>query len=160
MNPYIPPNRFLTLLLLVLLAAVPACRQEPAAGVVEGLPEGKLVIGDSDLTLEVQLALNLSDQAKGLMGVSEIPRNYGMVFLWSTPGIHSFHMKNTLIPLDIAFWDTGGRIIDIQTMEPCEQESCPVYTPPGPHTGAVEVRAGLFEAEGVEVGDRVELTET
>lgn len=157
MNPYIPP-RFLTLVLLVLIAAVPACRKEPAVEVVPGLPQGELVIGE-ELTLDVQLALNLSDQAKGLMGVSQIPRDYGMVFLWSTPGIHSFYMKNTLIPLDIAFWDSGGRIIDIQTMEPCEQESCPVYTPPGQHTGAVEVRAGLFKAEGIEVGDRVELTE-
>jgi uncharacterized membrane protein (UPF0127 family) len=162
MNPSILLKRAAPLLLLVLLTALTACGSEPAPGeVVGGLPEGTLVISNGDsLTLQVQLALTQASQAQGLMGVEEIPEDYGMVFLWSEPGVHAFYMKDTLIPLDIAFWDTGGRIIDIQTMEPCRQANCPIYTPSGQHIGAVEVQSGLFELKGVEVGDRVELTET
>ncbi|HEX2178982.1 MAG TPA: DUF192 domain-containing protein [Actinomycetota bacterium] len=162
MNPSILRKPPALLLLVVLVAALGACGTEPASGeVVGGLPEGTLVISNGDsLTLQVQLALTPSAQARGLMGVEEIPQDYGMVFLWSEPGVHAFHMKDTLIPLDIAFWDTGGRIVDIQTMEPCRQANCPIYTPSGEHIAAVEVRGGLLESNGVKVGDRVELTET
>jgi uncharacterized membrane protein (UPF0127 family) len=66
-------------------------------------------------------------------------------------------MKDTLIPLSIAFWDREGRIFRILDMEPCREETCRLYEPGGLWWGAVEVNQGFFEDRGVEVGDRVRL---
>ena len=66
-------------------------------------------------------------------------------------------MKNTLIPLSIAFWDRNGVIAAIMDMQPCRAEPCPRYRPGIMYVGAVEVNQGFFEDHGVEVGDRVEL---
>ncbi len=147
--------------LLLVLAVLPAaCGRSWEDGTSsEELPQGTLEIGDNDpLVLQVDLALNSRTQAQGLMEVEEIPNDYGMVFLWSDTGTHSFYMKNTLIPLDIAWWDEDGRIVDIQTMQPCTEDPCQTYVPAAEHIGAVEVNAGLLEAAGIEVGDPVRLT--
>jgi uncharacterized membrane protein (UPF0127 family) len=157
-----PSNRRYAALFLLLLTLGSCSREgvpETASTSPAGdLPEGTLVIsGDDRLELEVDLALNSATQAKGLMNVEEIPDDYGMVFLWSDTSVHSFYMKNTLIPLDIAWWDAEGKIVDIQTMEPCTADPCRTYTPAAPHVAAVEVNAGLLEEAGVEVGDRVKL---
>lgn len=94
----------------------------------------------------------------GLMGVSDLPENTGMVFLWEAPHQGSFHMLNTLIPLDIAFWDEDGRIVGIEQMQPCETEPpCPTYGPEQPYIGAVELNEGELSAAGVEEGDTVRL---
>lgn len=142
--------------LLVLLAACGGSGQEP--GVTEGLPRGTLTIeADQKLVLNVDLALTVEAQARGLMGVKDLPDDYGMVFAWAEPGIHAFYMKNTLIPLDIAWWNEDLEIIDIQTMQPCTADPCRTYVPAARHTAAVEVAAGRLESAGVKVGDRVRL---
>lgn len=123
-----------------------------------GLPRAELHLGPSqNLSLEVDLALTAADQARGLMNVGMIPDDYGMVFLWDSAGMRSFHMKNTLIPLDVAWWGHDGTIVDIQTMTPCTEEPCPTYTPQAPHIAAVEVNGGLLRQAGVAVGDPVTL---
>lgn len=152
-----PSNRTCAALILLMLTLGSCSRAAPetaSTGPAGDLPRGTLVIGGNDpLELEVDLALSSATQAKGLMNVEEIPDDYGMVFLWSETSVHSFYMKNTLIPLDIAWWDEDGRIVDIQTMQPCTADPCRVYTPAAPHIAAVEVNAGLLEEAGVEVGD-------
>lgn len=153
--------RLLVLLLLALTAVLPACnnRSWETGRNSSDLPTGTLEIeGDEPLVLEVDLALTGRAQARGLMEVEEIPDDYGMVFLWSDSGKHGFYMKDTLIPLDIAWWNADGEIVDIQTMEPCTEDPCRTYVPAENHIGAVEVNAGLLESKGVEVGDRVTLT--
>lgn len=152
-------SHLVQVLLLVLAVLPAACGRSWEDGASSGeLPQGVLEIGDDDpLVLEVDLALTSRSQARGLMEVEEIPDGYGMVFLWSDTGTHSFHMKNTLIPLDIAWWDEDGRIVDIQTMQPCTQDPCRTYTPAAEHIGAVEVNAGLLGSAGIEVGDLVRL---
>ena len=52
-----------------------------------------------------------------------------MVFLLEEPGVSSFWMKDTLIPLSILFWHDDGRIIAILDMSPCSADPCPVYGP-------------------------------
>ena len=155
-----PSNRT-GLALLVLLLLLGSCSRSPETQAPRpsgDLPRGTLTIeGNDPLELQVDLALDPNTQAKGLMNVEEIPDDYGMVFMWSDTSIHSFHMKNTLIPLDIAWWDADGRIVDIQTMQPCTADPCLSYTPAGPHVAAVEVNAGLLKEAGVEVGDKVKL---
>jgi uncharacterized protein len=70
----------------------------------------------------------------------------------------TFWMKDTVIPLSIAFWDDDGRIVSVLDMDPCIEDPCPTYGPDEPFVGAVEVDPGTFERHGVTLGDRVQLT--
>ena len=79
-----------------------------------------------------------------------------MLFVYDAPTDATFHMKDTLIPLDVAFWDADGTINSIVSMEPCPEEPCPTYAAAGPFVCALEMRAGWFERNGVEVGDRAD----
>jgi uncharacterized membrane protein (UPF0127 family) len=92
------------------------------------------------------------------MGRESLSPYDGMVFVWEEPVVTSFWMKDTLIPLSIAFWDEGGRIISILDMDPCTEDPCPTYGPDQPFVAAVEVARGTFERHGVTLGDTVELT--
>jgi uncharacterized protein len=108
-------------------------------------------------TFQVEIADSQLERRTGLMGRETLDPFDGMAFVWDEPVQGSFWMKDTLIPLSIAFWDEGGRIIAILDMDPCVADPCPTYGPPAPFIGAVEVRQGAFRLRSVEVGDRVEL---
>ncbi len=154
------PHHLALFILFAITAVLPACNRSWETGRNSSdLPTGTLEIaGEERLVLEVDLALTGAAQARGLMEVEKIPDDYGMVFLWSDSAKHSFYMKDTLIPLDIAWWNAEGEIVDIQTMQPCTEDPCKTYVPADTHVGAVEVNAGLLEEAGVEVGDKVTLT--
>jgi uncharacterized membrane protein (UPF0127 family) len=79
----------------------------------------------------------------------------GMLFTWATATRGGFWMKNTLIPLDIAFVDRSGRIVRILTMTPCRRDPCRVYDPGVGYRSALEVNAGSFRRWNVRVGDRL-----
>ena len=91
------------------------------------------------------------------MGRTSLREDRGMVFLFERRTTSGFWMKDTLIPLSIAFWDEDERIVAIVDMTPCEGDPCPTYRPGVPYVGAVEVNRGWFERSGVGIGDRVEL---
>ena len=109
------------------------------------------------VSLEVQVADTPSERQTGLMGRETLSPFDGMAFVWGEPVEGSFWMKDTLIPLSIAFWDEDGRIISILDMDPCAGDPCPSYGPDEPFIGAVEVRQGTLARRGVAVGDHVEL---
>src|SRR5919106_559896 len=91
-------------LLLVLSACGPSLP-------VEGVPQGTLVIeGNSPVQVDVAIAETDEAKARGLMGVEEMDPNAGMVFLQDQPARIQFWMKDTLIPLSIAFWGPDRRI--------------------------------------------------
>jgi uncharacterized membrane protein (UPF0127 family) len=79
-----------------------------------------------------------------------------MLFTFEEEQTLYFWMKNTLIPLSIAFIDSEGRIVDIQDMKPLDDDP-PHYVSAEPARYALEVNRGFFEERGVKVGDRVEL---
>lgn len=109
-------------------------------------------------TFDVEVADTTDEQRAGLMGRRTLSPFDGMAFVWTDPVQTSFWMKDTLIPLSIAFWDEDGRIVWIADMEPCRADPCPTYGPSVPFVGAVEVAQGEFERRGVGVGDTVDLT--
>jgi uncharacterized membrane protein (UPF0127 family) len=117
----------------------------------------ELEIGTDGATVfvEAEVADTDAERAEGLMGRTSLDADAGMVFLWEGPVETSFWMKDTLIPLSIAFWNERGRIIEILDMAPCRQDDCPSYGPGEPFVGALEVNLGFFDDHGVEVGDRV-----
>ena len=109
------------------------------------------------VSLAVQVADTPEERQTGLMGHESLSPYDGMAFVWEEPVVSTFWMKDTLIPLSIAFWDDDGRIISILDMDPCTEDPCPSYGPAEPFVGAVEVDRGTFERHGVTLGDRVQL---
>ena len=101
------------------------------------------------------------ERQQGLMGRTSLGANQGMIFLFGEVSdgrvTSEFWMKDTLIPLSVAFWDQQGRIVGIRDMVPCTKDPCPTYSSPKPYTGALEVNIGFFNDHGVTTGDRIEL---
>jgi uncharacterized protein len=67
----------------------------------------------------------------------------------------SFWMKNTLVPLSIAFVAADGRVVSVAEMTPCQADPCPTYAPAGPYRYAVELAAGSFGDARVGPGAKV-----
>ncbi len=111
--------------------------------------------GDGSKIVKVEVADTPELRGLGLMDRDELPENSGMVFVFFEDESNSFWMKDTKIPLSIAFFDVEGRIHTILDMPPCESDPCPTYMPDEPYRGALEVNLGSFEKWGVEIGDKV-----
>jgi uncharacterized membrane protein (UPF0127 family) len=103
--------------------------------------------------LNVDVADTDAERAEGLMGVEELPPDDGMAFVFEGPTDTSFWMKDTLIPLSIAFVDADDTIVTILEMEPCEAEPCPTYAATEPYVLAIEANGGWFEAHSIDIGD-------
>lgn len=88
----------------------------------------------------------------GLMYREELDKNRGMLFIFDSEGNYPFWMKNTLIPLDIIWIDSSGKIIDIRQAEPCEKDPCPVIPHAGSAKYVLEINKGLSSQLGIEVG--------
>ena len=133
---------------LVLLTAV------VHLGCGQSLETIDVTINGHELRLEV--ARTTEEQATGLMYRKELPENQGMLFPYESDRKLSFWMKNTEIPLSIAFLAADGTIKEIYDMKPLS-----LNTVSSRHSVrfALEVNLGLFERLGIEVGDRVELPE-
>lgn len=110
-----------------------------------------------EATFSVEVVAEPAGRQQGLMHRTQLPQDAGMLFLF--PGEHrgGFWMKNTRIPLSIAFIDDDGEILRIMDMEPCEADPCPSYVPGIGYHAALEVNAGTFDEAGVSTGWRVDL---
>jgi uncharacterized membrane protein (UPF0127 family) len=108
-------------------------------------------VGGVEVTAEI--ADNQELRAQGLMNRDSLAANHGMLFVYGTAEVRSFWMRNTRIPLDIAFIDANGVIINIEPMEPQSDEN---YFSRGPMMYALEMDQGWFEANEVKPGDRLE----
>ena len=112
------------------------------------------------VVVEVEIARTSAERQRGLMNRRTLPARAGMVFVYPQAVSHGFWMKNTLIPLDIAFYDGRGRIARILTMQPCRRDPCRVYDPGVSYHAALEVNAGSFRRWQVTAGDRIALRTT
>jgi hypothetical protein len=142
----------------LLLLVVVACGSAEEASDPNASAALSIRTDDGTVSLDVQVADTQAERQTGLMGRESLSPYDGMAFVWKEPVVSTFWMKDTLIPLSIAFWDDHDRIISILAMDPCTEEPCPSYGPDEPFVGAVEVARGTFERHGVAPGDRVELT--
>ena len=139
--------------LLAALALAAAC-----GGAEEASPATALIATPAgEVRVDVELAETHDARREGLMHRESLPEESGMLFLYDGPASGGFWMKDTLIPLSIAFLDADGRILRILDMEPCEADPCPLYDPGVVYASALEVNRGAFERWGVELGDRVRL---
>ena len=103
---------------------------------------------------DVYLALSREQQLRGLMFVREMPAATGMLFVYDYVAVHSMWMKNTLIPLDVAFVRKDGVIIDIKAMQ--AHDLTPVGSS-GNVLYAWEMNLGWFKENGISVGDTIQI---
>jgi uncharacterized membrane protein (UPF0127 family) len=108
-----------------------------------------------DLELRVAVADTPGTRSRGLMGIDDLGVVEGMAFVFDAPTGTGFHMKDVLLPLDIAFVGTNGRVVDVLTMPRCLAEPCPIYHAAAPFQWALETPEGRLA--GVQPGDAFSL---
>jgi uncharacterized protein len=129
-------------------SATPGPTLETATAIIE--------TDDGPVMVNVEVAATDEERARGLMFRESLDEDAGMMFLFFEPTSGGFWMKNTLIPLSIAFFDHDGEILRILDMAPCKKEPCKLYYPGVKYSGALEVNQGAFDEWGVEEGDVIE----
>ena len=128
--------------ILALLIALPA-----AAALAQSLPVTELRAGMHLIHAEV--AADFSTRGRGLMHRKGLAPNAGMLFIFDGPSQQCMWMKNTYIPLSVAFLDEEGTIINIADMQPhSEQTHCSAR----PALYALEMARGWFAERGIKPG--------
>ncbi|TCV01642.1 hypothetical protein EV686_102355 [Paracandidimonas soli] len=140
---------FLLFLLLVFLFLSQADRAHARQAML--LPTASLTLKQREIRVEV--AATDASRNQGLMFRTSLPPDHGMLFAFDTPSRTCFWMKNTLIPLSIAFIDGTGRIINILDMQPHSLDN---HCPESAMRYALEMPKGWFRDAGIEAGDKVE----
>lgn len=146
------PNRLrfvLSALLLVGSRAFAGGTSAPV-DVNVGLPSVRLRIHGHTLTAEV--AVTAQQQQTGLMHRRSLPPDHGMVFVFAQAQPVCMWMKNTLIPLSVAFIGADGRIVNLADMQPLTED---VHCAQGDVRYALEMPQHWFARHGVKPGDRV-----
>ena len=102
--------------------------------------------------IEAEVAHTHRARTQGLMRRQSMPTNHGMVFVWPEEGRHCMWMRNTDLPLSVAFLDDGGRIVNIADMTPRTDD---VHCAAKPVRYALEMNQGWFAARRLERGARI-----
>ena len=114
----------------------------------------EMIVGGEKFTVEI--ARTSKDRATGLMNRKKLKSGHGMLFVFRKDQKLSFYMKNTLIPLSIAYIAKDGEIKEIHTMTPLSLRPVPSKVSV---RYALEINQGEFERLGVKPGDKVTLPE-
>jgi uncharacterized membrane protein (UPF0127 family) len=142
------------LIALVVLAAgialAPAAVRSQAAEANPPLPHVFLQAGIHRIKAEV--ADSQLERSRGLMLRESLQPNSGMLFVFDRANVHCFWMKNTLVPLTIAFLEADGTIVTLKDMQPHDETS---NCPDRPVRYALEMEQGWFKTKGLKTGDRV-----
>ncbi|RNA64984.1 DUF192 domain-containing protein [Prosthecochloris sp. ZM_2] len=139
-------------LLSFMMTLFPALAVQPHDGSSQQRPDNWMIITAGRDTLHVTTAVTEMEQKTGLMWRKNLKENEGMLFLYEEETMMTFWMKNTFIPLDIAFMNGNGIVTEIQTMHHTNTMT-PRTTSRAPSSMALEVGSGWFARHGVEAGD-------
>ena len=102
--------------------------------------------------LRVEVAATIEQRMKGLMFREKLGADDGMLFVFDEPGYHAMWMKNTPLPLSVAFVDGAGTILNILDMEPHTLDQ---HAAAGPAVYAIETNKGWFAKRRIKAGDKV-----
>jgi uncharacterized membrane protein (UPF0127 family) len=110
-------------------------------------------INNTSVTAQVEIADTDASREYGLMNRTSMPQDHGMLFIFDYQMVVSFWMKDTLIPLDMVFLDSSGRIGDIyKNATPLSED---VYTAKSPSKYVIELNGGYCDRYGIKIGDHV-----
>jgi uncharacterized membrane protein (UPF0127 family) len=144
-------------LLAAISLACSTCKDEtvwaPPPVEKNGVSEVRLAMGGVEVALEV--AADKEKRELGLMRRRHLKPDRGMIFIYPEPRVMSFWMKDTWIPLSIAFLREDGTVVNIEEMKP--MVASPSYVSQGLCRFAIEMNRGWFEAHGIKPGDRIVL---
>lgn len=133
--------------LLAALAAAVALAQEPQMN----LPRVKLSAGMHQI--DAQVARTHEQRMIGLMHRKDMPQHEGMLFVFEQPAQQCFWMKDTLLPLSVAFLAEDGTVINIAEMAPQTLQS---HCSAGPVRYVLEMNSGWFAKKGVKPGMKIQ----
>jgi hypothetical protein len=102
--------------------------------------------------IEAEVAANDANRMQGLMFRKSLAANQGMLFVFSQQDRHCMWMRNTLLPLSVAFLDEEGRILNVEDMQPQTENS---HCESGPARFALEMNLGWFSSKGLKPGLRI-----
>jgi uncharacterized protein len=135
----------------------PVAQSGAASSPVAG-NSGPRVILPNGASIAVEVVADPESRARGLMYRPSLPADRGMLFLFPEPDVHSFWMKDTLIPLDMIWLDTERKVIAIERdVPPCQADPCPSYGPEARALYVLELAGGQAAAHRIERGDVLEL---
>ncbi len=138
------------LLPLAALSLAQAQTMPPGAKQPSDFPRAKLTAGM--FVIDAAVAANDADREQGLMYRTQLAANEGMLFVFDENAVHCFWMKNTLIPLSIAFIRADGTITDIDEMD---AETTNNHCPRNNGVYALEMSKGWFTAKGIKPGMKI-----
>lgn len=142
---------FIFLATLLLCNFFGCTKQENAVFSVDSLFEQKI----EKKAFKAKLAITPLEQAKGLMFLKTMPENEGMIFVYKKPQAVSYWMKNTYIPLDIAFINSEGVLLQIKQMYPLSEE--PVPSASSDVLYCLEMNQGWFAKNKIKSGDKLDI---
>ncbi|MEO8456356.1 MAG: DUF192 domain-containing protein [Chloroflexota bacterium] len=128
------------------------CGSETPAPAFDNAPT--LTFGASSQALRVETASTAEEQHLGLMNRTCLGDDWGMIFVYTTDVSDTFWMKNTFVPLTVAFVASDGTILALINMQPQTEE---LHASPSPYRWAIEANEGWYTAHGIRVGDRVSI---
>ena len=120
---------------------------------IEAPEQNQVCINDN--CFYVELATTPEDRARGLMFREHLDPDKGMLFIFEEEGVHSFWMKNTLIPLDIIWISEDQEVVFIsKNTQPCKTDICPSINPGKKAKYVLEVNGGISDKLELSVGDK------
>ena len=108
------------------------------------------------IVIDVEVAITAAEQQRGLKNREELPEGRGMLFCYPASVEQKFWMKDTFIPLSIAFIEYNGTISQIEDMKPLDERPVASHLPV---KYVLEVPQGFFEKNGIREGDKIEIPE-
>ena len=118
-------------------------------------PDTYFSISIDDSIPKLQLALTQSEWSRGLMYRNTLAEDHGMLFLFKEPGRRSFWMRNTKIPLDLAYFDVHGKLLEIHSLYPYDENT--VYSHSEEILIAIEMSQGWFSSKNIQPGAKLDL---
>ncbi len=147
-------RKFISILFVVSAGlALSACDKHKSASTTNDDTLFEMKIGN--VPFKAEIALTDEEKMRGLMFRESMPENNGMIFVYNTPIRASFWMKNTLIPLDIGFFDKNGVLTEVRKLYPQNLDS--VKSSRSDILYCIEMNAGWFEKNKINSATKLDM---
>lgn len=131
------------------------CNESSPAPKEPAGPETRFPIRVGEVTVQMQLAVRPLEMQQGLMHRTFLGDDEGMIFVYARPAQMSFWMRNTVIPLDIGFFDGGGKLTQVRAMHPLDEN--PVESASDSIQFSLEMNQGWYRERGIKPGAQLDL---